>query len=422
MNTNIALVGADPLATNINRLNNVVVDPARLMDQARKGYNKDDDIEEDENDRFISSRKGKLRPRFETGTEDWAEEVRPTGMVLSRPKRSKDADVDERREKIHKHHKHSKDPKRDRSERKSREAIKRDRKDRVRYRMRGDHSPVTEEYLPEFTDSGRKKIDNRGRVSYIEQPHRIYVISNGEEANFEGKPKGGKKSIRIKSKHRLSNSLQPKQKSDVAKEQSDKDAEEGSGEVDKKSEKRLNETSEDSKDSKKTEASSEHEHPTEVRVLSRQKRCGGGRRRDDDDDDGDANRSRRARRARRRAARRARKRAQKAVKNSTTTTTRRVIQDGQVVSQDGTAQTSCAQQQVAPQPIILQQPAPAVLQNVVPGQQIVQPAQPIVQGAAPAQPIVQAPAAPAPAVAAQGSLQGSVQQGASVEGTMKISA
>lgn len=387
MNTNIALVGADLLATRIDKLNNVVVDPVRLMDQARKGYNKDDDIEEDENDRFISSRKGKLRPRFETGldTNDWAEEVRPNSIVLSRPKRSRDSDLDEKREmshKHHKHHKHSKDSKRDQSESevkkikedKEDSETKRSRRDATRYRPKGSYLPVSE-----FSMGSRKPI--RSKHHPIEGEHE-------------------------------------KQKSDVTK-----------GRPERGSEEELDETPEHSKVQKKSKGSGAHQHLKKVRVLSRQKRCGGRR---DDDDDGDANRARRTRRARRRAARRARKRAQKAAQSSTTTVTRRVIQDGQVVSQDGTTQTACAQQQVAPQPIILQQPAP-VVQNVVPGQQIVQPAQPIVQSAAPVQPIVQAPGAPVqpivqaapapvPAVAAQGSLQGSVQQGASVEGTMKISA
>lgn len=102
-----------------------------------------------------------------------------------------------------------------------------------------------------------------------------------------------------------------------------------------------------------------------VRVLSRKKRCGGN----DDDDDGDANRARgvrgrrgrRTSRTRRRGGRRrgSRRRASK----STTTVTRRVIQNGQVVSET----TSESGAKLAP----VAQAAAPVVQSIVPQQQVI---------------------------------------------------
>lgn len=115
--------------------------------------------------------------------------------------------------------------------------------------------------------------------------------------------------------------------------------------------------------------------------LHRVKRCGGG---GGGGDDGDANRARRARRNRARRARRARRaqaraarRAAKASEGSTTTTvTRKVIQDGQVVSQSVIPQGTVVQHQpvvqaVAPQQPVVVQHQPAQPQVVVGQPQVV---------------------------------------------------
>lgn len=77
MNTNIALVGADLETLGVRRQDNVVIDPSVLLDKAGLlNDNTEQDIEEDEDDKFITTRSGKLRPRFETGNEDWSEDTK----------------------------------------------------------------------------------------------------------------------------------------------------------------------------------------------------------------------------------------------------------------------------------------------------------------------------------------------------------
>lgn len=89
MNTNIALVGADPTTTGVKKYDNVVIDPSNLLNKAGLvDENAEVDIEEDENDRFITTRSGKLRPKFESGVEDWSEDTKPiNGRSLRRVKR-----------------------------------------------------------------------------------------------------------------------------------------------------------------------------------------------------------------------------------------------------------------------------------------------------------------------------------------------
>lgn len=77
MNTNIALVGADPETTGVRKQDNVVIDPSILLEKAGLlNDNTEEDIEEDVNDKFITTRSGKLRPRFESGNEDWSEDTK----------------------------------------------------------------------------------------------------------------------------------------------------------------------------------------------------------------------------------------------------------------------------------------------------------------------------------------------------------
>lgn len=77
MNTNIALVGADPTTTAVRNHEHVAIDPTVLLNEAGflNGNNEEVDIEEDPDDRFITTRSGKLRPRFVSGHEDWSKDA-----------------------------------------------------------------------------------------------------------------------------------------------------------------------------------------------------------------------------------------------------------------------------------------------------------------------------------------------------------
>lgn len=83
MNTNIALV-----RTNPTLVGGFVIDPSSLLNKAGLlDDNAEVDIEEDENDKFITTRSGKLRPRFESGPEDWSEDVKARAIGRKDSKR-----------------------------------------------------------------------------------------------------------------------------------------------------------------------------------------------------------------------------------------------------------------------------------------------------------------------------------------------
>lgn len=457
MNTNIALVGADSLATSIQSRNNVVVDPSSLMEQARKGYNKDDDIEEDENDRFIASRKGKLRPRFQTGpdAEDWAEDSgSPSGRFLLRPKRGfKDA---EREEEDHHHHRRSKDEKTGKRDKKSGrkekelKENKKPRKDnRGRYRSKNEHRVSSKaEHLSVSPSKGSEKIQKLR--SHPKRSQIIYLVDSSRSSDRDLNSESSL--FRVNKEKTDMKPLKEGQKDGISIEKP----------ADLNQDSKLQETKSNKSLSDSTVVSAE-KSARKVNILSRQKRCGGGGGYDyydyDYDDDDDANRSRRSRSRRtrrnrrrnsRRGARRARKKAEKAAQSTVTTVTRSILQGAQALSQGAQVVSQAVgnqpvsaeqQQQVAQQPMILQQAAPATVIQSTPPQTIIQqpaqpvaqtiaPVQPVIQNAAPVQPVAQQPTPLNPQisqttagdVAAQGSLQGSVQTGATIEGAMKISA
>lgn len=91
LRTNIALVGAEePVTTIQHEQPNVLVDPSKLFDHVSEEYRKTD-IEEDEDDKFITTRSGKPRAQLIDGSDDWADDsligANPIGRALIRKKR-----------------------------------------------------------------------------------------------------------------------------------------------------------------------------------------------------------------------------------------------------------------------------------------------------------------------------------------------
>lgn len=72
MKSNVAVIGSEDAPTVLNRPNQVVVDPRSILENTKPHI---DDIEEDDNDRFITTRSGKPRPDFASDADQWAEDT-----------------------------------------------------------------------------------------------------------------------------------------------------------------------------------------------------------------------------------------------------------------------------------------------------------------------------------------------------------
>lgn len=81
MKTNVAVIGSpDAARAVLSKQQQIVVDPSKLMGRSDISAGIDD-IEEDDNDRFITTRSGKRRPNYidTDDTDEWAEDVGARG-------------------------------------------------------------------------------------------------------------------------------------------------------------------------------------------------------------------------------------------------------------------------------------------------------------------------------------------------------